>query len=53
VGEQGLKRIFWFRIADKNIGELASMDIKDLITFLTNGVRRNFRQAAEDCLGDT
>jgi excinuclease ABC subunit A len=28
------KESLWFRIADKNIGELASMDIRDLITFL-------------------
>jgi len=30
------KEALFFRIADKNIGELAAMDIKDLTLFLTN-----------------
>jgi excinuclease ABC subunit A len=30
------KEALWFRIADKNIGELSSMDIRDLTNFLGN-----------------
>jgi excinuclease ABC subunit A len=30
------KEALWFRIADKNIGELSSMDIRDLSDFLSN-----------------
>lgn len=30
------KEAIWFRIADKNIGELAAMDIRELTSFLSN-----------------
>lgn len=30
------KEALWFRIADKNIGELSSMDIRDLYSFLSD-----------------
>jgi excinuclease ABC subunit A len=30
------KEALWFRVADKNIGELSSMDIRDLFTFLSD-----------------
>lgn len=36
LGTRLKKEALWFRIADKNIGQLSSMDIRDLSNFLCN-----------------
>ena len=47
------KESLYFRIADKNIGELSAMDIKELSHFLSDVEEKMYREAKTDCRRNT